>query len=275
MNNIELYKILGIPLDVEDKLISYGHSRNIQLPDEVFRKIIMRNQWDEGIKELQNLLGDDPDGIKILWELLNIITNYSYIEYNKRSIPNNVFIDTMKICSRFLNDHFNTYQKYQFVWAWWLPREISLNEFRLGALEYEFVDGPNREIAIHIPSDADLSTESVYNSIKAFQGFMKMYFPDWLHVKMTCDTWMLMPELKEMLDKGSNIIAFQNMFEIEAVDHEATWYMGWIYPGVESIDDNLPEKTTLQRNIKKYLLAGNKFGVAKGHLKNEIFTPLD
>lgn len=272
MNNTKLYKLLDIPHDVEDKLISYERSRIIQLPDAIFLKILNRNQWDEGVKELQALLGDDPEGIKILWELLNLITNYSYIEYRKRGIPDNVFIETMKICSRFLKDHFKTYRNYQFLWAWWLPREISLKEFRIGALEYEFVDEADREIAIHIPSDADLCKESVNNSIKAFQDFMKIYYPEWKHVKMTCDTWMLMPELKEMLDNSSNIITFQNMFEIDAVDYEATWYMGWIYPGVESIDDDLPENTTLQRNIKKHLLAGNKFGIAKGHLKPEVLS---
>lgn len=72
----------------------------------------------------------------------------------------------MRICTRFLNDHFKTFGKYQFIWSWWLPREISLNEFRVGAPEYEFVDGADRERAVHIPSDADLSKASVDNSIK-------------------------------------------------------------------------------------------------------------
>ena len=47
----------------------------------------------------------------------------------------------------------------------------------------------------------------------------------------------------------------------------ATWYMGWIFPGYEKIDEHLPEKTLLQRELKKYLLEGNTFGIAKGHLK--------
>ncbi|MCM1257748.1 MAG: hypothetical protein NC307_07825 [Roseburia sp.] len=48
---------------------------------------------------------------------------------------------------------------------------------------------------------------------------------------------------------------------------EATWYMGWIYPGYEVVDDKLPEKTLLQRKLKKYLLEGKKFGIAKGHVR--------
>ena len=36
-----------------------------------------------------------------------------------------------------------------------------------------------------------------------------------------------------------------------------------LYPGIENIDESLPERTTLQRKMKKYLLDGKKFGVAK------------
>ncbi|MDD6810362.1 MAG: hypothetical protein PUD93_00605, partial [Lachnospiraceae bacterium] len=46
--------------------------------------------------------------------------------------------------------------------------------------------------------------------------------------------------------------------------------MGWIFPGYDTVDDKLPEKTTLQRELKKYLLAGNKFGTARGHIKLHI-----
>lgn len=267
MENIELFRLLEIPVEVEKKLMCYGNNRNVQIPDAIINKIRKRSEWDEGIRELQELLDDDTDGIKILWELLNIINNYSYEEYAKRNIPNDVFVATMKFCTRFLHEHYQTYQTYKFVWAWWFPRQISLNEYRIGALEYEFIDTEEREIAIHIPSDADLRYESVAQSIKDFKEFKRKYYPEWETVKMTCDTWMLMPELKGLLGEDSNIVAFQNLFEIDTIDYNVTWYMDWIFPGNTNIDESLPERTTLQRNIKKYLLDGKKFGVAKGHLK--------
>jgi len=267
MENIELFRLLEIPDEVEKKLVNYGSNRNVQISDVVINKILQRSKWDEGIKELQELLDEDTDGIKILWELLNIINNYSYGEYAKRNISNNIFVDTMKFCTRFLHEHYQTFHTYKFVWAWWFPRQISLNEYRIGALEYEFIDVEEREIAIHIPSDANLQKWSVDQSIKNFNDFREKYYPKWKNVKMTCDTWMLMPELKELLGKNSNIVSFQNLFEIDTIDYAATWYMDWIFPGNKNIDELLPERTTLQRNIKKYLLDGKKFGVAKGHLK--------
>lgn len=136
-------------------------------------------------------------------------------------------------------------------------------------MEYEFIDGEEKEIAIHIPSDADLRSQAVARSLEEFAQFVKKYYPAWENVPMTCDTWMLMPELKELLGEDSNIVAFQNLFTIDIVNYNATWYMGWIFPGAESVDENLPEKTTLQRRLKKYLLEGKKFGIAKGHLRNK------
>lgn len=267
MTDIELYRMLEIPKEVERQLIDYGNSRNIFIPADIIGKILVRSEWKEGLNELQVLLGEDPAGIKILWELLNIVRDYSYEEYGKRNISNDIFVATMKFCTRFLQDHFRNFQTYEFTEAWWFPRQISLTEYRTGALEYEFIEGEERDIAIHIPSDADLRKESVAQSINGFYEFRNRHYPGWETVKMTCHTWMLMPELKEMLGEGSNIVAFQNLFEIDEIDYEATWYMCWIFPGIEIVDEGLPEKTTLQRNLKKYLLCGKKFGIAKGHLK--------
>ncbi|MCX4304635.1 MAG: acyltransferase domain-containing protein [Acetatifactor sp.] len=269
MKNTELYRMLEIPDEVEKQLINYGKSRNVSIPNVIINKILKRDEWNAGIQELQELLEDDSDGIKIFWELLNIISNYSYEEYRKRNISNDIFVATMKFCTRFLHEYHQTFQTYKFVWEQWFPRQISLNEYRIGALEYEFVDAENREIEVHIPSDADLRKRSVAQSIKDFNTFRAKHYPGWKTVKLTCNTWMLMPELKEMLGKESNIIAFQNLFEIDTVDYDATWYMKWIFPGIENIDESLPERTTLQRKMKKYLLDGKKFGVAKGHLKAE------
>ncbi len=269
MENIGLFRMLEIPKEVEKQLINYGRRRNLYIPNIIINKILKRDEWNVGIKELQELLDDDSDGIKILWELLNIISKYSYEEYIKRNISNDIFVATMKFCTRFLHEYYRTFQTYKFVWARWFPRQISLNEYRIGALEYEFVDAENREIAIHIPSDADLQKKSVAQSIKDFNEFRAKYYPEWGTVNLTSNTWMLMPELKGMLGKESNIIAFQNFFEIDTVNYDATGYMKWIFPGTENIDKLLPERTTLQREMKKYLLDGKKFGIAKGHLKSE------
>lgn len=43
-------------------------------------------------------------------------------------------------------------------------RYLALMEFRIGCLEYEFVEGDTNLISVHIPSDADLRKNSVEDS---------------------------------------------------------------------------------------------------------------
>lgn len=262
-----LYELLELPQEVRNELDAYEAERTRELPTEIYRKLFVRAQCEEGIKELQEYLGEDPAGMKILWEQLHILCRDTYGEYEKRGIGKDIFTATMKFCTRFLYEHKTTWGTYQYVWAWWFPRQMALWEFRLGALEFELIEGKEREVAVHIPSDADMSVESIQASLAAFRSFRDRYFADWQDVRLTCDTWMLMPQLQEFLGEDSKIVAFQKLFCIDEIDREATWYMGWIYPGYEKVDENLPEKTRLQRELKKYLLAGNVFGIAKGHMK--------
>lgn len=262
-----LYERLKLPNEVVEKLNEYERTGTWEMPVELQNKILCRDTWENGIKELQVCLGEDSDGLKILWELLNVACSYSYESYTGREIPEEVFVATMKFVTRFLKEHYKNHGTYKFVWAWWFPRQLSLEEFRIGALEYEFVEGEKREIYIHIPSDADLSKESVQQSLAEFYEFRNTHFPQWQGVPMMCDSWMLVPVLKELLDEDSNILAFQNLFEIEEVNEDARWFMDWVYPGIQLIDENLPEETSLQRRMKEHLLQGKKVGWAKGHLK--------
>ena len=263
----ELYKLLELPQEVREALNVYEANRTQDIPEVIYRKLLVRNEWGDGIKELQNYLGDDPMGMKILWELLHIVCQYSYEEYKKRGINEEIFVATMKFLTRSLYEHYATWGTFKCASAWWFPRQMSVQEFRIGALEYEFVDGKEREIAVHIPSDADMNTDSINSSMSDFEHFREIYFTEWKDVQLTCDSWMLMPELRDFLDDSSKIVAFQKRFQIDNVDREATWYMEWIYPGYDIVDEKLPEKTILQRKLKKFLLGGKKFGIAKGHIK--------
>ena len=51
--------------------------------------------------------------------------------------------------------------------GWWTYRQLSLDLFRVGALEYQISEQrTSGTIGIHIPSDADLSGESVDDSLR-------------------------------------------------------------------------------------------------------------
>ena len=76
MKTMELVRLLEIPEEVEKRLADYESSRDIEVSGDLTEQILNPSQWKEGIQKLQELLGDDPAGVKILWELLHIVSTY-------------------------------------------------------------------------------------------------------------------------------------------------------------------------------------------------------
>lgn len=131
MDNSRLYELLDIPDKVVVLLNEYGENRNKTLPDAIYGKLLVRSEWDRGVKELQAMLENDTEGIHILWEQLNIVSRHTYGEYVRRGISMDIFAATMKFCTRFLREHYVQFGVYKYVWAWWFPRQMSLQEFRM------------------------------------------------------------------------------------------------------------------------------------------------
>lgn len=264
----QLYEMLELPTVVVNELNAYEKSKKTNLEKQIKEMLLHRESWEEGVKELQKFVGDDADGMKILWEMLNMACE-SYKEYEKKKIPTKIFIDTMKFCTRFLNEHYHVYGQYKFVWAWWFPRQLTLQEFRIGDLEYEFIMSDEQVISVHIPSDADMCEDKVLESISAFYDFRKKFFTEWENVKICCDSWLLSPVLQEFLDEKSNIINFQKLFIVEYTDYESKGALDWVFPGYQNISEELPEHTSLQKKMKAHLLRGGKVGWSRGRLNEE------
>ena len=274
MNHNDLYQMLEIPVEVVEQLNKYENERTFQLPDELQNRLLSRTDWDEAVKELQGFMGEDTYSFKLLFEMLDLVCRYSYPKYKEMGISDDIFVATMKFIDRFLEWHYEYHGEYKFTQGVWFPRQISCIEFRVGALEYELVEGETREIAVHIPSDAKFDRAAVLESLKEFVVFRDTYFPEWKGVPFTCETWMLAPAMEELLDETSNVLAFKHLFELDSFDTEATWFMGFIYPGHSGEYETLPEKTSLQKKAKDMLLSGKKIGTAKGHIKEEILQAI-
>ena len=75
-------------------------------------------------------------------------------------------------------------------------------------------------ISIHIPQGEKLTLESVRESIIQGMAFWGKEMP------YLCHSWLLYPGLKDILPEKSNIIMFQNQFQIVETDwdeREAEW----------------------------------------------------
>lgn len=76
--------------------------------------------------------------------------------------------------------------------------------------------------------------------------------------------WLLNKELSNYLPEQSNILKFQSDYEIIAKNADNTLMLKHIFGDAKIPTNDLPETTTLQKNVKKALLEGEKFGSYRG-----------
>lgn len=175
--------------------------------------------------------------------------------YWMMGIPREIYWDTMKCFTRFCGECLEKNGSLHFDRGWWTWRQLSLQLFRIGALEYELRqrDG-EKTVAIHIPSDAELSCAAVERSLQQARRFLWDFFPDYSRVPFTCHSWLLSPALVQFLDEDSNILAFQKRFEILCAD-DGEEYIEWLFRRpFDTPAEELPETTRLQRRVKAWLL---------------------
>lgn len=233
--------------------------------------LYIRDTWDEGEERLKEALGEDPQGIKMLTVMLHC-GGLAHDKYTEIGIDETIYADTMKCFTRFLNEHKENYGFYKFDRSFWTTRQISMHLFRIGELEYE-LDNKNGEkiVSIHIPSDAYIEGTKLRSSHDAAKEFLCRFYPEYGKAKMMCESWLLSPSLEKLLPESSKIMRFQKAFSITETDPESKEYLEWVYKVNTSFLDEhepseLPEDTSLQKNMKKYLLGGGKVGMAAGVL---------
>ncbi len=201
----------------------------------LYLTVTMNEAW----LELQTILGDDEGNIKILTCMLKASAD-AYAIYKTKGISDKIYFDTMKCYTRFINETYKMTGRLYFDRYWWTARQAGGHLFRIGEFEYEMKHIDDKiVISIHIPSDAEYR----------------------------CHSWLLDSQLKVMLNENSNIICFQNRFEIFDEGEIGTDFIEWLY-NTESTDYSaLPENTALQRNMKIHLLSGGVIYNAYGRLK--------
>lgn len=267
MNALEaLCKEIDIPEEVAKAVLAYDQQIKYECIKDAMDKLFDREIWDEGRMELQAFLGEDTDGFKMLTCMLrsSLKTREYYKEHN---ISEEIFRDTMKCFCRFVKEHKAGYGRYAFDREWWTARQLAGVLFRIGELEYEMRDEEGRHfIELHIPSDTILTREKTGESLRMAKAFFEEKFPAYRSADVECHSWLLSPTLKEVLSPGSHILEFQELFQIQITGQKDTEYMVWVYKRSDWRLEELPEDTSLQRNLKKYLLAGGAVEDARGKL---------
>lgn len=267
MNICELCDKINLQNEIAEKVIEFSCDFDFEIVNHLINDFKDYNKMGEARIQIQNILGEDEKNIKILSCMLKgAVDIYSY--YKSQGIIDDIYISTMKCFKRFIDECYKMTGEYAFDREWWTARQVGGHLFRIGELEYEkkHING-KPVIGIHIPSDADFSKEACDISLNSAFSFFAKFFPEYKGCEYRCHSWLLDPELKNMLSPKSNIINFQNRFSIIDNGEPDTGFIEWLYNTKSKDYVNLPENTSLQRNMKKYLLSGGTIGNALGILK--------
>lgn len=261
----DLCSEIGLAPEVIQTVLKLDRSRNISAA-----KLRHEETWASGMEEVQTALGADPDGFGMLTCQLRCALE-AREDYQSLGIPHGIFVDTMGCFSRFVAEHKVSYGRYGFDRGFWSVHQISCLLFRIGQLEYELrTENGEKCVSIHIPSDAKLEMPLLRASWEQANALIGSVFPDYRNVPYVCGSWLLSPDLKGLLPSHSRILAFQRNFRIEkSFPNES--FREWVFKNRDIPNDALTEHTSLQRNLKAFILAGHSFHNGEGTLIEDPF----
>lgn len=267
MNISDLSKEINLQPEIKNCVLRFVDNFDFETVDNQLKSFLIYEKMNEALSYIQTILGEDKDNIKILACMLKASAD-AYDFYKSKSISDKIYFDTMKCYTRFIDETYKMTGKLYFDRYWWTTRQAGCHLFRIGELEYEMkhIDG-DIVIGIHIPSDAKFSPTAIDDSLQSASGFFAELYPELDTAEYRCHSWLLDSQLKGMLSEKSNIISFQNRFEIFDNGEVSTEFIEWLYNTKSTDFTTLPENTSLQRNVKKHLLSGGVIRNAYGRLK--------
>jgi hypothetical protein len=193
--------------------------------------------------------------------------------YREREIDDAIYYDTfsdIQIWCLVCKQEHGEYGLEQFNW---LKEHVQLRLFRLGRLQFQpyaldrevLVNGhivieQNRIVLnVHIPAGEPLRPGNVEESFGRAASFFRGIAPVYI-----CQSWLLYPQLSEILPPDSNILHFQKQFEIYDVDVASRQAEERIFGRISDDPNNYAEESSLQRSAKAYLLEGHQLGSGYG-----------
>jgi len=130
------------------------------------------------------------------------------------------------------------------------PERFSLDEW-----DVIFRSGDDY-LSVHIPRSADISLPQRKKSYARAYGVFSACYDDFHPKMLICTSWMLDPALEKLLPESSNILSFQQDFVRYPIRSPGTEAEKFVFWGNYGSPEEYPEKTTLQRNLKRYVLDG-------------------
>jgi hypothetical protein len=120
-------------------------------------------------------------------------------------------------------------------------------------------------LGLHIPQGTDLSPGRLDETIDEARRILAQLWPASQRRLATCATWMLDGRLRTFLDPSSNIVQFQQRFNVlsEFVDDDAD-VLNFVFRSPGTVLEDLPQLTTLERAVVDVLSHGGHWHTCSG-----------
>lgn len=129
-------------------------------------------------------------------------------------------------------------------------------------------------ISIHIPRHGPFTYEACRDSLIQAYTFFTDYYADRPFAAFTCISWLMDPQLRQLLDESSNLVQFQHWYRLYPVKSGDEALFSFVFMCERCEVDELPEKTSLQRKIKQFMQGGGRMHAAGGFILPQYFETL-
>lgn len=208
--------------------------------------------------------------------ILNFLADYCLEKNNRRSIPKEITVSSLKDVNLWIENYKKQYGKLGFAEFGWMTGFYTGERFRLGRLQYNFgavndhIPSGDSVLEVHIPQGEPLNTKSCLDSFQQAKEFFAEFYPDKKPDYFICDSWLLCPQLEHISDENSNLVQFMKLWtQIPFPSDNSSQAIERVFGfGFKSEDlPNAPEMTRLQKKLKAYLLNGGQINMSAGFRK--------
>ena len=115
-------------------------------------------------------------------------------------------------------------------------------------------------VRIHIPRKGAFDRQTILDSYRRAKEIFRTSYPDMPFVAFFCSSWLMSPDLPDILKPESNILGFQDTFTHIPFSSSGRLVFSFLFPGCAgdpALYSQLPEDTSLQRAVKQRYLAGD------------------
>ena len=122
-------------------------------------------------------------------------------------------------------------------------------------------------VSIHIPGGSKLDDALVSDTMVKIREFLAAYFPECAYRAFYCYSWMMDPQLDEMLGDEANITKFRRRFHPLTVKSAGRGVYNFIFHRMEADvpTEELPENTSFERKLKEKFRAGGAIYEMQGY----------